>query len=92
MGGCFLVQVEILGASYSIIEQIHKLVDGAEKATKVGGHLIVGFDGHEDLAGMVAVFDDLEHYAHPKKIRGCAIDNRLSCGTPDWGNGSAPFL
>jgi hypothetical protein len=41
---------------------------------------------------MVTVFDDLEHYAHPKKIRGCAIDNRLSCGTPDWGNGSAPFL
>jgi hypothetical protein len=74
-----LVQVEILGASYPIIEQIHKLVDGAEKAAKIGGHLIVGFDCHLNLAGMVAVFDDLEHHAHPKGNRGCAClsDHRV---------------
>ncbi len=72
MGSCFLVQVEAFRASYPIIEQIHKLVDCAEKPTKVGCHLVVGFDGHEDLAGMVAVFDDLEHYAHPMGNWGCA--------------------
>ena len=92
MGSCFLDQIKILRASYTIVKQIHELVDGTEEAAKVGGHLIVGFNVHLNLAGIVAILDDLEHYAHPKKIRGCAISNRLSCGAPESGNGCAPFL
>ena len=92
MGSCFLDQIKILRASYTIVKQIYELVDGTEEAAKVGGHLIVGFNVHLNLAGMVAVLDDLEHHAHPRRIRGCAISIRHSKYSPAWGNGCAPFL
>ena len=65
MGRCFLVQVETFCASYPIGEQIHELIDGAEKAHKVGYSLIIGFNCHVNLTGIVSVFYYSEHGSNP---------------------------
>lgn len=65
MGRCFLVQVETLGAAHPIVEQIHELVDGTEKADKVGNTLIIGFNCGLNLTGNISVFDYSEHGSNP---------------------------
>jgi hypothetical protein len=74
---CFLVQVDSLLHPHPEMEQFDEFVGGSEETKEIGGHLVRGLNGEDDLTGIVTVLEDFKHSAPSRE--GMGLREPLEC-------------